>query len=102
MFRAEPAAATSIPHDKFAPDVSAIYSLFGIAPADPRTRRLDFRRQSAILEPMEDGPGQKDRAEADARLEAELTRYLETALAEPIPPRLIELARELQKRLREG
>jgi hypothetical protein len=45
---------------------------------------------------------EKDNAELEARLEAELTRYLERAQAETTPPRLLELARELQRRLREG
>lgn len=39
--------------------------------------------------------------EIEAHLEAELTRYLERAQAERTPPRLLELARELQRRLRE-
>ncbi len=38
---------------------------------------------------------------AEAMLEAELTRYLERAMAETTPPRLLDLARELQRRLRE-
>jgi hypothetical protein len=42
-----------------------------------------------------------DEAELEAHLEAELTRYLEWAQAETTPPRLLELARELQRRLRE-
>jgi hypothetical protein len=37
----------------------------------------------------------------EAHLEAELTRYLERAQAETTPPRLLELARELQRRLRD-
>lgn len=40
-------------------------------------------------------------AEIEAHLEAELTRYLEQVQAERTPPRLLELARELQRRLRE-
>jgi hypothetical protein len=40
-------------------------------------------------------------AELEAHLEAELTRYLEGVQAERPPPRLLELARELQRRLRE-
>jgi hypothetical protein len=43
----------------------------------------------------------EDDGEVEAHLEAELTRYLEWAQAERTPPRLIELARELQRRLRE-
>lgn len=39
--------------------------------------------------------------EIEAHLEAELTRYLERAQAERTPPRLLELARELQRKLRE-
>lgn len=39
--------------------------------------------------------------EVEAHLEAELTRYLERAQAETTPPRLLELARELQRKLRE-
>ena len=42
-----------------------------------------------------------DETELEAQLEAELTRYLEWAQAEETPPRLLELARELQRRLRE-
>jgi hypothetical protein len=42
-----------------------------------------------------------DDLDLEARLEAELTRYLEWAQAETTPPRLLELARELQRRLRE-
>jgi hypothetical protein len=42
----------------------------------------------------------RDDQTADARLEAELTRYLERSMAETTPPRLMELAYELQRRLR--
>jgi DNA transposition AAA+ family ATPase len=42
-----------------------------------------------------------EEAAIEAHLEAELTRYLEQAQAETTPPRLLELARELQRRLRE-
>lgn len=42
-----------------------------------------------------------DGDEIEAHLEAELTRYLEWAQAERTPPRLLELARELQRKLRE-
>jgi hypothetical protein len=51
---------------------------------------------------MDNGARPNDQDQADARLEAELTRYLEAALTETTPPRLIELARELQRRLRDG
>lgn len=54
------------------------------------------------LRGMENPARPKDQTDADARLEAELTRYLEAALSETTPPRLIELARELQRRLRDG
>lgn len=51
------------------------------------------------------GGGKRDadeaEAEMEAHLEAELTRYLERAQADTTPPRLLELARELQRRLRE-
>jgi hypothetical protein len=50
---------------------------------------------------MQNGNGHTDTADAEARLEAALTRYLELAQAETTPPRLIQLARDLQKRLRE-
>ena len=50
---------------------------------------------------MPDKDHRTDAAAADAQLEAELTRYLEQAMAESAPPRLVELARELQRRLRE-
>jgi hypothetical protein len=40
-------------------------------------------------------------SELEAHLEAELTRYLEQVQAETTPPRLLELARELQRKLRE-
>jgi hypothetical protein len=42
-----------------------------------------------------------DDPDLEARLEAALTRHLEWAQAETTPPRLLELARELQRRLRE-
>jgi hypothetical protein len=45
--------------------------------------------------------GTPDEDVIEARLEAALTRYLEGAQAETTPPRLLELARELQRRLRE-
>jgi hypothetical protein len=47
-------------------------------------------------------PPAPDAAEIEAHLEAELTRYLERAQAETTPPRLVELARELQRKLREN
>jgi hypothetical protein len=47
------------------------------------------------------GKLETDDAEIEARLEAELTRYLERVQAETTPPYLLELARELQRRLRE-
>lgn len=47
------------------------------------------------------GKRDADEAELEAHLEAELTRYLERAQADTTPPRLLELARELQRRLRE-
>lgn len=37
----------------------------------------------------------------EARLESELTRYLEAALGAEVPPQLLELARALQQRLKE-
>jgi hypothetical protein len=46
-------------------------------------------------------PDREDDIELEARLEAELTRYLERAQIETTPPRLLELARELQRKLRE-
>lgn len=42
-----------------------------------------------------------DDLDLEARLEAALTRYLEGVQAEETPPRLLELARELQRKLRE-
>jgi hypothetical protein len=50
---------------------------------------------------MQDKDPSGDDLTAEAKLEAELTRYLERTMAETTPPRLMELARELQKRLRE-
>jgi hypothetical protein len=47
------------------------------------------------------GATEADDAELEAHLEAELTRYLERAQAETTPPHLLDLARELQRRLRE-
>jgi DNA transposition AAA+ family ATPase len=47
------------------------------------------------------GKLETDEAAIEARLEAELTRYLERVQAETTPPHLLELARELQRRLRE-
>jgi hypothetical protein len=46
-------------------------------------------------------PPARDADEIEAHLEAELTRYLERVQAETTPPRLLELARELQRKLRE-
>lgn len=50
---------------------------------------------------MPEKDAQGDDLTAEAKLEAELTLYLERTMAETTPPRLIELARELQRRLRE-